>query len=315
MNAKKSTTSKKYIVQKDKAVTIAKPTISSNGQDSQRIDISEIGHRPTVGIAALAAEAALKREKTMRMSDHQIPKQAHPAPFNPPSSGSHSRPANDTFAGNSVKDDVIASYETEEEWKESGGISDFLGWANLAIQSSDTESVRGFEHSQSLEYNHDFDDESTIASAYYDDNASICSENVALRQVDISYFDDYGYQDTSYQTEKKNEAISPAKVAASILFSDSDTESPSVDHDNNGDMQTHQDVGMDTPSSNFVIEGLSFEADVGFDDGLGFGERGGEDVGFGSFTSPEPHTPETEEEKVDEKKPIPASKWFGGWGR
>ncbi|KAG7367541.1 formin homology 2 domain containing protein [Nitzschia inconspicua] len=237
--------------------------------------------------------------------------------------------------------EAIASSDSDETWKDGGGISDFMGWANLAIRASDTESVRGFERSQNLDYNHDFDDESTIASNYYDDDASIASGIVTPRHFDGSYFDDYQYVEGSRgYAEDNNASITPAKVAASILFSESDKESSQVDdRQRSVTVQNHygefgeafgmmqdSEIVSSMPHYTFGLDaGLSFGADVGFDDGLGFGNQGGDDLGIGTFgassslpiVSMEPNsigTP-TREGNGDKKKVPPSSKWFGGWGR
>jgi hypothetical protein len=226
----------------------------------------------------------------------------------------------------------------------------FLGWAHHAIRTSDTESVRGFVQSQNLDCNQDFDDESTIASAFYDDDASIVSGIVTPRQIDVSYFDDYQTLDEPDRIEESNYAsLIPAKVAASILFSDSETESSSVDnrchpsvhqisygdvpkqHEWDDDVMgmalSYDDAGLDP--------GLSFGRDVGFDDGLGFGNQGGDDIVVGSFaaSSTRPNysstishqpiinlqsnslSPKSRSEIDDKKRLPPTSKWFGGWGK
>ncbi|KAL3923123.1 MAG: hypothetical protein SGILL_001834 [Bacillariaceae sp.] len=199
--------------------------------------------------------------------------------------------------------DAVQSPNGDAVWNEGNGvntISDYMGWANLAIESCDTESVRGFEQSQSLDYQHD-DDDSTIASAYYDDDASIVSgmgPNTPRGYADNSYFDDYDYNqsgndyyqqptDDSCQNDKNssnnNKSSVTAKVAASILFNDSGSEATSVDHGQNDPNSTPYgaDYGNPHAKDSEVIDmslafndvgldaGLSFGGDVGFDDGLG----------------------------------------------
>lgn len=262
-------------------------------------------------------------------------------------------------------------------WNEGGGISDFIGWANLAIQSSDTESVRGFEISRNLDDQHDYDDDSTIAT-YYDDDASIVSSGTMTpRQRDgppisFDHLGDFGHGDTNdaynlgsssrydaqYDTDYDDEyARAPyddnvpsvtAKVAASILFNDSETDS-SVDQNRRSTTTTHahprsgrdselidmaltfNDVGLDA--------GLSFGGDVGFDDGLGFGgvEDSSPGGGFGvsaaaighaepgnaAFSYPEqyapgasshlPNSPDQGDDGGPSDKPKAGSKWFQ-WG-
>jgi hypothetical protein len=235
---------------------------------------------------------------------------------------------------------AIASAGSGDTWNDGVGISDFMGWAHLAIRASDTESVRGFVQSQNLDYNQDFDDESTIASAYYDDDASIVSGIATPRQFDVSYFDDYqALDEPEYREERNYASLTPAKVAASILFSDSETESSSVDKHQitkNGDIRrqhewddemmdmalSYDDAGLDP--------GLSFGTDVGFDDGLGFGSQGGgDDIVLGSFATASSirpnygttnsqqsmNSPKSRGEKQDKNKMPPTSKWLGGWGK
>jgi hypothetical protein len=211
-------------------------------------------------------------------------------------------------------------------WNEGGGISDFMGWANQAIQASDSESVRGFEISRNLDYQHDYDDDSTIAT-YYDDDASIVSSTMTPRQKDVPFisFDrpgDFGPGDVSQEFDQgielqydaqydgqfdaqyddhfggqydDNVPSVTAKVAASILFNDSETDS-SVDQSRappSGGVRAHPVSGRDADLIDMALTfndvgldaGLSFGADVGFDDGLGFG--GVEDSlgGFGGSGS------------------------------
>jgi hypothetical protein len=245
---------------------------------------------------------------------------------------------------------AIASSGSDDTWDNVGGISDFLGWANVAIRESDTESVRGFVDSQNLDDNQDFDDESTIASAFFDDDTSVVSGVVTPRQIDVSYFDDYQTIDEPEHREKSNFAsLTAAKVAASILFSDSETESSSVDNGRHqpvqrmsyGDVRRQNewdDEVMDTALSYDdagLDQGLSFGTDVGFDDGLGFGSQGGDDIVWGGFaeSSTRPNYSSTisrqpmintqlaslsstsSNEAEDKKKIPPTSKWFGGWGK
>lgn len=210
-------------------------------------------------------------------------------------------------------------------WNEGGGISDFIGWANQAIQASDTESVRGFEISRNLDDHHDFDDDSTIAT-YYDDDASIVSSSMMTPMqrdgpyVSFGQFGDFGQGDTShsydqgtrlpydaqydarYETQiddqyggeyDDNVPSVTAKVAASILFNDSETDS-SVENSHTaptGGVRSNAILGRDSELVDMALTfndvgldaGLSFGADVGFDDGLGFG---GIDDGLSGFGVP-----------------------------
>jgi hypothetical protein len=240
----------------------------------------------------------------------------------------------------SFQNDTVDSPNGDAAWNEGGGvsISDYMGWANLAITSCDTESVRGFEQSQNLDYHHDYDDESTIASTYYDDDASIVSGMTIPRgHFDNSYFDDY--QATDIDGDGPGDGHNPsvtAKVAASILFNDSESESASVNHENNpetsgnvygsyGGPQTKEsdlidmslafhDIGLDA--------GLSFGGDVGFDDGLGgFGGHSMNDPGLNDFNHSMDsggdfggHQPFMNDNRTGSEKKPASSKWFGGWG-
>jgi hypothetical protein len=219
-----------------------------------------------------------------------------------------------------------SKYGDPAKWNEGGGISDFIGWANQAIQASDTESVRGFEISRNLDDQHDYDDDSTIAT-YYDDDASIVSSSTMTpmqrdgQYVSFGQFGDFGQgstghsyehgielpydtrNDGQYETQfddqyggqyDDNVPSVTAKVAASILFNDSETDS-SVDqsHAHPGGVRPNALSGRDSELIDMALTfndvgldaGLSFGADVGFDDGLGFG--GVEDSlgGFGVSAS------------------------------
>ncbi|KAL3923234.1 MAG: hypothetical protein SGILL_001768, partial [Bacillariaceae sp.] len=241
--------------------------------------------------------------------------------------------------------DAVTSSEWDETGNDGGGISDYMGWANLAIQACDTESVRGFEHSQNLDYQNYDDDDSTIATNYYDDDASIVSGMATPRgnNADNSYFDDY--QSTGNFVD--NVPSVTAKVAASILFNDSESEATSVDqnkhgHNNNSNNNNpYGDYGRSPTKESELIDmalsfndvgldaGLSFGGDVGFDDGLGgFGGHamnndlgpvgfdssgGGGDFG-GHQPFNEPHSPKGNKDEGEEKKaPTTATKsWFEG---
>jgi hypothetical protein len=233
---------------------------------------------------------------------------------------------------------AFGTSDSDDTWNDGGGISDFMGWANLAIRASDTESVRGFEHSQNLDYNHDFDDESTIASTFYDDDASILSGMATPRQDDISYFDDYRDINDSNLPKERNrpETISPAKVAASIFFSEMEAKSSQVDefHLPLANQRIYRGIGGEEETQDGKLDnniginaGLSFGADVGFDDGLGFGDRGGDDVSaprshigrtnHQPLASPDSNSlsPNSKGDESDKNKASSAaSKWFG-WGR
>jgi hypothetical protein len=161
---------------------------------------------------------------------------------------------------------------------------------------------------------------------------------------DTSYFDDYD-QNVEDGDESHLPSVTPAKVAASILFNDSETETSSVPENgfNNDPYDAHathhgansellnmaltfSDVGLDA--------GLSFGGDVGFDDGLGGFGGGADDIGFGGYGMQSPgnqnygHQPFLESmssslspdngDSSDKKKAADApatSKWFSSWGK
>mmetsp|Transcript_9188 Transcript_9188/g.27369 ORF Transcript_9188/g.27369 Transcript_9188/m.27369 type:complete len:2459 (-) Transcript_9188:742-8118(-) len=85
-------------------------------------------------------------------------------------------------------------------WNEDGkGISDYMGWANRAIKTSDTESVRGFQASTNIVEHFEYDDESTIATNF-DDDASISTAMTNPRNFSeegSSYYKAEPYNDYS----------------------------------------------------------------------------------------------------------------------
>ena len=208
-----------------------------------------------------------------------------------------------------------------ETWTQGDTIPNWMGWANQVIRTSDTESVQGFEMSRDLSGLNDFDDDSTIATNYtnYDDT-SVVSAMTPARETYVSFDNAYHDHDsslfsplgeTSFLTVDKADAmaaITPAKVAASILFSDSP--SSSIDRTqsnvNSGHDQDLIGTGLSFSADNIGVDaGLSFGADVGFDDGLGFGNDFGNEEWIGAASE--------SQTARDDKNPEKRAKWFP-WG-
>lgn len=185
-------------------------------------------------------------------------------------------------------------------WTEGDNITNWMGWADQVIKASDSDSVVGFEMPRDLNDPNDFDDDSTIAShssyasSYFDD-LSVASGiqtpgrvssyiSFDIPAVDSSfdpYYDDAETPEYMKPGISGARDITPAKVAASILFEDSPPTSVDIalgDHQGYAPYETAlppstlhfagDEVGLDA--------GLAFGADVGFDDGLG---------GFGGMDS------------------------------
>lgn len=179
--------------------------------------------------------------------------------------------------------------QMSDSWVQGDTIQNFMGWADLAIKASDTESVRNFETSMDLNDPNDFDDESTIAT--YQDDASVMSWNTPSRSTSYATFENM--EDNGPTSEAAiQHAITPAKVAASILFTDSPASSAEFTPEMANRTQLHEHERIESalafPANDFGLDaGLSFAVeDAGFDDGLGFGENslsfgGGQNVGFG----------------------------------
>jgi hypothetical protein len=177
-----------------------------------------------------------------------------------------------------------------DSWREGETITNWMGWADEIIKASDTESVMGFEVSRDLDSLTDFDDDSTIGT-YYDayDDVSVASTTTPSRVS--SYFSSTG-------------AITPAKVAASILFDDSPASpvedlTPGRSNAHRGHEQDLINMGLSFVADDIGLDaGLSFGGDdVGFDDGLGFGNEDGLS-GFGIPTMiPPPREPKSPEKK------------------
>jgi hypothetical protein len=209
--------------------------------------------------------------------------------------------------------------QMSETWVQGETITNWMGWADHAIKSSDTESVKGFEMSRDLNELNDFDDESTIAT-YYNDDASIASINTPSRSNSYLSFDNM--EDISSSAPAFDisaditKAITPAKVAASILFSDSPSSSvdqtPMKSNVTRGD-KAILDMGLSFIADDFGLDtGLSFAAgDAGFDDGLGFGNDGlgfgNDDDGLSGFGMPPVSSPTNEKKSPDKKG------WFNRW--
>jgi hypothetical protein len=229
-------------------------------------------------------------------------------------------------------------------WTEGDNITNWMGWADQIIKASDSDSVVGFEMPRDLNDGYDFDDDSTIAShtsyasSYYDDlsvasglqtpgrvSSYISFDNQDMAEISSSFNPYYDDAETPEQITPGIAAargITPAKVAASILFEDSPPTSIHIakdDHQGYGPYETgalpasldfaEDEVGLDA--------GLSFGADVGFDDGLGgfggmdgfntFGDDQLGGLGMPSTTHPEP---EPEPEKKDTENRRKSNSWF-----
>jgi len=200
-----------------------------------------------------------------------------------------------------LENQQLSSQSNEEAWNESVGITDYIGWAEGLRRESDTDSVAAFEESRNLDYIYDNDDESTIASAYYDaDDLSVASSVITPRGQPAQFsFDGLNSTFTfteptefvheSFECHTESQPSVTAKVAASILFNDSDAESSAVaGHQGPANVGGHYDAtAYDAGYQNQgpLDMSLAFEQssgmDAGFDDGLGFG--GVEDAGLGGF--------------------------------
>jgi hypothetical protein len=198
------------------------------------------------------------------------------------------------------------SSRLSETWTKGDTIQNWSGWANQVITASDTESVAGFEVSMDLRDEDDFDDESTIAT-FIEDNA--------IASATPGRYNNSLYGDATQTPGRVGQSISfempavtPAKVAASILFSDSpdtsvDMSTPQTANVHKGGRGTAEivlDAGLAFPANDIGQDtGLSFGGghDLDCDDGLGFGGAGE----LSAFGGP----PVQDEKSADNKK-----KWF-----
>ena len=172
------------------------------------------------------------------------------------------------------------SSRLSDAWVQGDTIQNFLGWADQAIKSSDSESVRNLEMSCDLYETNDFDDESTIAT--YQDDASVVSWNTPSRSNSYSNFANMSSTcdgDPPFDVSEKP-TVTPAQFAASILFTDSPVNSteltPAASNLAQSTEQDIIDMGLSIPTNDFGLDtGLSFAVDdAGLDDGLGFGDNG-----------------------------------------
>eukprot|EP00980_Cylindrotheca_fusiformis_P027235 scaffold19459_cov135-Cylindrotheca_fusiformis.AAC.3 len=232
-------------------------------------------------------------------------------------------------------------------WTEGDNITNWMGWADQIVKASDTDSVLGFEMPRDLnDGNFDFDDDSTIAShtsyasSYYDDmsvasgiqtpgrvSSFISFDNQDMAAMDTSfdpYYENVETQEHSTSGPAGATGITPAKVAASILFEDSPPTSVEFglgDHQGYRQYETGalpmnipfagEEVGLDT--------GLTFGPDVGFDDGLegfggtesfnDFGENGLSGLGMPSTSNPESEQEPGKKDTESKRKWFP---WAGG---
>jgi len=154
-------------------------------------------------------------------------------------------------------------------WTDGEDITNWMPWAGEVIKSCDSDSVVVFEVPRDLNDGADFDDDSTIASSasfasYYDDLSVASGLNTPGKMAPFhrpttSPFDPYF--DDAEQSPKQFMINTGGGLAASTLFDDS--RPPTVDSAklSGGTSTPRDDVGLHS--------GLSFGADVGFDDGLG----------------------------------------------
>ena len=208
-----------------------------------------------------------------------------------------------------------------ETWTEGDGISNWMGWADQVIKISDTESVQGFESSRDLNEANGIDDDSTVNTNFDDSTVntnfddSTVNTNFDDSTINTSFDDDstiasaitpgnvtnhFSFDD-GFENPDTAPARTPAQVAASILFADSDSSIDNALSIKRGQDQNLIDMGLSFVADDVRLDpGLSFGVDdVGFDDGLGFGNGfGGEDL---------PVVPQAE--KNPERR-----KWFP-WGK
>ncbi len=115
----------------------------------------------------------------------------------------------------------------------------------------------------------------------------------------------------SFDNADVTTAITPAKIAASILFADSPSSSvditPAKSNVNRGHDQDLIDMGLSFGADDVGLDaGLSFGADdVGFDDGLGFGNDFGNEDWLGAPSMLQPPR--------EDKNPEKRENWFP-WG-
>jgi hypothetical protein len=193
------------------------------------------------------------------------------------------------------------SSRLSETWTKGDTIQNWSGWANQVITASDTDSVAGFEASMDLRDEGDFDDESTIAT--FMDNNTIASATPGYNNPlygDVPLTPGRVGQSISFEMP----SITPAEVAASILFSDSPATSventPTTANGGRGTTDIVLDAGLAFPANDIGLDaGLSFGGDhLDCDDGLGFGFGGA--GGLSPFGGPP-----VEDDKSTDKK-----KWF-----
>eukprot|EP00934_Nitzschia_sp_Nitz4_P006014 Nitzschia sp. Nitz4//scaffold124_size66437//25636//38731//NITZ4_006111-RA/size66437-processed-gene-0.6-mRNA-1//1//CDS//3329534552//6004//frame0 len=190
-----------------------------------------------------------------------------------------------------------------ESWTKGDTIQNFMGWADQAIRASDSESVRNFETSMDLNDGYDFDDESTIAT--YQDDVSVMSWNTqSQNSATGSQFrgiENMPDMEQPMIDSTSNSVVTPAKVAASILFNDSPVSSVELAGPGAVGRTTqlpeldNVDPRLSYQPNNFGLDaGLAYAMeDAGLDDGLGFGSNG---LSFGG---------------QEEFEPTPGDAWVG----
>ena len=173
-------------------------------------------------------------------------------------------------------------------WNQEEGISDYIGWANRAIRTSDTESVRDFESARDMLY----DDQSTIATGMddsthytnfddgtiatnFDDDASFATNMTPKNDKTYS-----GGGSEYYNSEQYNNYSLHANDPYSYTMATDSTQNPYGDAVINVPLEFNQEQGMQN--------GLSFGGDDGFDGPGEYGSnemmRGGVyDDGLGGF--------------------------------
>lgn len=165
-------------------------------------------------------------------------------------------------------------------WNQGGGIADYMNWANQAIRSSDTESVRDFENARDILY----DDQSTVMTGMtgmddsthatnfddgtiatnFDDDASIGTA-MATPNNDLGYSGE-GVGDDYYSSREHDNYVGSADDPYNYTMAADGTKNQYGDAVINMPLEFTQDQGINN--------GLSFGED-GFD---GLGEYGTNDM-------------------------------------
>ncbi|CAJ1948777.1 unnamed protein product [Cylindrotheca closterium] len=172
-----------------------------------------------------------------------------------------------------------------QTWTDGEDITNWMPWAGEVIKACDSDSVVGFEMPRDLNDGAEFDDDSTIASStsfasYYDDISVGSGLNTPGKMAPPHHpttpFDPYF--DNVEQPPNQFMIHTRGRPATSMLFDDS--QPPTVNL-SQPPFQRFDSAklpgGTSTPRDDVGLKpGLSFGADVGFDDGLG---------GFGAISN------------------------------